>query len=96
MTTAKGTFEVKNKLLFSLTNAGQPFIRVVDKNHENRGELLLAHEHQGVDLRIDWAKEVLGSLVRVWRRPVEIHTMVDNKPTLLRFDGKEHVQRPLK
>ncbi|MCB9593831.1 MAG: SpoVR family protein [Sandaracinaceae bacterium] len=89
-------FEVKNKLLFSLTNAGQPFIRVVDKNHENRGELLLAHEHQGVDLRIDWAKEVLGSLVRVWRRPVEIHTMVDNKPTLLRFDGKEHVQRPLK
>lgn len=88
--------EVKQKLLFSLTNAGQPFIRVVDKNHENRGELLLAHEHQGVDLRIDWAKEVLRALARVWRRPVELHTLVDNKPTLLRFDGKEHVQRPLK
>ncbi len=88
--------EVKQKLLFSLTNAGQPFIRVVDKNHENRGELLLAHEHQGVDLRLDWAKEVLRAIARVWRRPVELHTLVDNKPTLLRFDGKEHVQRPLK
>ncbi len=88
--------EVKEKLLFSLTNAGQPFIYVVDKNHENRGELLLEHDHQGVDLRLDWAKEVLAALVRVWRRPVEIHTLSESKPVLLRFDGKEHVQRPLK
>ena len=88
--------EVKNKLLFSLTNAGQPFIRVVDMNHDNRGELLLEHEHQGMDLKLDWARDVLRSLVRVWRRPVEIHTLVEDKATLLRFDGKEHVQRPIK
>lgn len=88
--------EVKEKLLFQLTNAGQPFIRVVDANLGNRGELLLEHDHQGIDLRLDWAREVLRSLVRVWRRPVEIHTKVENKPTLLRFDGKEHVQRPLR
>jgi stage V sporulation protein R len=50
----------------------------------------------GIDLRVDWAREVMKALVRVWRRPVEIHTKVENKPTLLRFDGKEHVQRPLK
>ena len=87
---------VKEKLLFGLTNAGQPFIYVVDMNHENRGELLLEHDHQGVDLKLDWARDVLRSLVRVWRRPVEIHTMVEGKPALLRFDGKEHVQRPLK
>ncbi len=87
---------VKEKLLFSLTNAGQPFIYVMDKNHGNRGELLLWHDHQGVDLRVDWARDVLKSLVRVWRRPVEIHTKVENKPALMRFDGKEHVQRPLK
>lgn len=88
--------EVKEKLLFALTNAGQPFIRVVDSNLGNRGELLLEHDHQGIDLRLDWAREVLKSMVRVWRRPVEIHTKVENKPTLLRFDGKEHVQRPLR
>lgn len=87
---------VKEKLLFSLTNAGQPFIYVMDKNHGNRGELLLWHDHQGVDLRLDWARDVLQSLVRIWRRPVEVHTKVENKPTLLRFDGTEHVQRPLK
>lgn len=87
---------VKEKLLFSLTNAGQPFIYVVDNNHENRGELLLEHDHQGADLKLDWALDVLKSLVRVWSRPVEIHTQVEGKPTLLRYDGKEHVQRPLK
>jgi len=88
--------EVKSRLLFSLTNAGQPFVSVVDANHGNRGELLLSHDHQGVDLKLDWAREVLQSLERVWRRPVEIHTIVDGKPALLRFDGNEHVQRPLK
>jgi len=88
--------EVKQRLLFSLTNAGQPFIYVVDANYENRGELLLEHDHQGIDLRLDYAREVLQSLQRAWRRPVELHTTVDNKPALLRFDGNEHVQRPLK
>ncbi|MFK7985142.1 MAG: SpoVR family protein [Sandaracinaceae bacterium] len=88
--------EVKEKLLFSLTNAGQPFIHVVDKNHENRGELLLTHDHMGVDLKLDYAREVLNALVRVWRRPVEVHTIVEGKPALIRYDGKEHVQRPIK
>ncbi len=42
---------VKEKLLFQLTNAGNPFIYVEDANFENRGELLLRHDHQGMDLR---------------------------------------------
>ena len=62
--------QVKEKLLFQLTNAGNPFIYVEDANYENRGELLLQHDHQGVDLRADYAKETLRSLVRVWKRPV--------------------------
>ena len=88
--------EVKNKLLFALTNAGQPFIEVVNANHENRGELLLAHDHQGIDLRMDYAREVLSALQRVWKRPVELHTIADSKKTMLRFDGKEHAQRAIK
>ncbi len=88
--------EVKNKLLFALTNAGQPFIDVVDSNYENRGELLLRHDHNGIDLRIDYAREVLTAMTRVWKRPVELHTAIDEKPTMLRYDGKEHTQRTLK
>lgn len=88
--------EVKDKLLFALTNAGQPFIEVIDNNFENRGELLLQHQHQGIDLRVDYAREVLVSLQRVWKRPVELHTAVDTRYSLLRYDGKEHSQRVIK
>ena len=42
--------KVKDKLLFRLTNFGEPFIFVEDGNFENRGELLLRHKHEGVDL----------------------------------------------
>ncbi|MBK7582926.1 MAG: SpoVR family protein, partial [Myxococcales bacterium] len=81
---------VKEKLLYSLTNFGNPYIYVVDANFENTGELLLSHDHQGVDLRADYAKETLQALVRIWKRPVVLATVLDNKPSLLRFDGKEH------
>lgn len=88
--------EVKDKLLFQLTNFGDPYIRVVDANYGNRGELLLEHLHAGMDLRGDYAKETLGALVRVWKRPVAVATKVDNKPVLLRYDGKEHSMVPYK
>ena len=85
--------KVKKKLLQQLTNFGQPIIEVVDANFENRGELLLAHRHDGVDLRIDYAKDTLVNLVAMWRRPVGIVTRVDGKGVLMRFDGRDHTDR---
>lgn len=82
--------KVKDKLLFQLTNRGNPHIQVEDANHGNRGELLLVHDHQGVDLRADYARETLAALVRVWKRPVCVQTVVDGKNAVFRFDGKEH------
>jgi stage V sporulation protein R len=82
--------EVKQRLLFSLTNAGNPVVKVEDANHKNRGELLLVHDHQGIDLKQDYAQAVLVAMERVWRRPIELRTIVENKPTHLRFDGNEH------
>lgn len=87
---------VKEKLLFQLTNGGNPFIYVEDANFDNRGELLLRHDHQGLDLRSDWAREVLRSLVRIWKRPVSATTMAESKPVMLRYDGREHTTRHLR
>jgi stage V sporulation protein R len=81
---------VKEKLLFQLTNFGNPYIYVVDANYENRGELLLRHDHRGVDLRTDYAKQTLQALTRVWKRPVVLETVVEGKTTWMRYDGKEH------
>ncbi len=82
--------KIKERLLFSLTNHGRPWIYVVDGNFRNRGELLLRHTYNGVDLRLDYAQEVLTNLQFIWGRPVHLHTLNDNKPTLLSFDGADH------
>lgn len=81
--------EIKKALLFRLTNSGTPLIAVVDANFRNRSELLLVHQHDGVDLRLDWAREVLASLVRIWRRPVFLETVVEGRPRRLGHDGSQ-------
>jgi stage V sporulation protein R len=82
--------KIKQRLLYSLTNHGRPWIYVIDGNYRNRGELLLKHEHNGVDLRLDHAADTLANIQFIWSRPVHLQTVVDEKPTLLSFDGSEH------
>ncbi len=82
--------KIKQRLLFSLTNFGKPWIYVVDGNFRNRGELLLRHEFNGVELRLDQAKDTLANIQFIWGRPVSLNTLVDGKPAMLSFDGSEH------
>ncbi len=85
--------KVKDKLLFRLTNHGQPFIYVVDGNFENRGEILLRHQHEGVDLKLDHGRDTLANVARVWKRPANLLTKLDGKGKLLRFDGRDHSEK---
>jgi stage V sporulation protein R len=82
--------QVKEKLLSQITNMGNPLLFVEDANFENRGELMLIHEHRGVDLRPDYCKEAMRALYRLWKRPVVLRSRREEKSVLLRFDGKEH------
>ncbi len=66
--------KIKQRLLFGLTNFGKPWIYVVDGNFRNRGELLLRHQHNGVDLRLDQAADVLANVQFIWSRPVHLQT----------------------
>ena len=84
--------EIKRRLLFQLTNFGQPIIDVVDANYENKGQLYLLHRWEGVDMDIPYAQATLRSLYALWRRPVHIETLVEGK-VRMRFsygpDGDE-------
>ena len=62
----------------------------MDGNYRNRGELLLRHEHNGIDLRLDQAADTLANVQSIWGRPVHLQTVVDDKPTLLSYDGTDH------
>jgi len=81
---------VKEKLLFMLTNFGQPRVDVADANHLNRGELVLAHRYEGVPLRMDYARDVLENVQRLWKRPVNLETYVADEPSVLRSDASHH------
>jgi stage V sporulation protein R len=81
---------VKQQLLTSLTNFGQPLIDVVDANCGNRGELKLLHQHAGVDLDIEYARETLKNLYAIWKRPVLIQTKINDSIKIHKFDGTDH------
>jgi stage V sporulation protein R len=87
---------VKEKLLFLLTNFGQPRIEVADANFLNRGELVLSHRYEGVPLRLDMARETLANVQSIWKRPVHLETHFDDRPLVLHFDGTEHSEEESK
>ena len=82
--------KIKQRLLFGITNLGRPWIYVVDGNYRNRGELLLKHGYNGMELKLDQAADTLTNIQSIWSRPVHLQTVVEDKPTLLSFDGSEH------
>jgi stage V sporulation protein R len=82
--------KIKDRLLFNLTNMGRPIIQVRDGNYKNRGELFLEHVFNGVELKLDYAKDTLVNLERLWKRPVHIETALEGNKTVLSYDGKEH------
>ncbi len=81
---------IKAQLLFHMTNFGQPLIKIIDGNFENRGELLLQHDHEGIDMQPDYMTATLKNVQKVWTRPVNLVTVMDGEPQLHRFDGKEY------
>jgi stage V sporulation protein R len=82
--------KVKQQLLANLTNLGRPQIAVRDGNYMNRGELFLEHTYTGVELQLNYARDTLENLHRLWNRPVHLETVLEETPTVMSFDGSEH------
>ncbi len=81
--------QIKKRLLFSLTNMGNPLIDVVDANYKNRGELFLRHRFEGTVLDMEKAKATLKNLSRVWSRPVHIASRNEKKEFVLSCEDEE-------
>ncbi|WP_396612309.1 SpoVR family protein [Haloferax sp. S1W] len=85
--------DVKKKLLLQFTNFGKPTIAVYDGNFDNRGELLLGHQYNGVILDMKQAKGVLERVYHLWGRPVNLMTITkefdDHEVEVARRRGRE-------
>lgn len=86
---------IKKKFLFQLTNFGQPIISVVDANHNNRGELLLTHLYEGIEMQPDYMQETMKNLQAIWGRPVAVATVLDGEPKIVSFDGADFKNQTL-
>ena len=56
-------------------------------------EIPLREDESRKYLKIDYAKEVMRSLVRVWKRPVNLASITETKQVTYRYDGSEHSQK---
>lgn len=84
---------IKSKFLFQLTNFGQPLIKALDKNINNKGELLLSHLFEGIELQPDSMKETLVKIYEIWNKPVHIATVLDQQAKRVTYDGEGyHIQ----
>jgi stage V sporulation protein R len=86
---------IKQTMLYHLTNMGQPFIYVVDGNYCNRGELYLAHKHNGLDIEIKYAIETLKNLHKIWQRPVHLQARIDDDMILFSYSGDQPKQQTI-
>jgi spore cortex formation protein SpoVR/YcgB (stage V sporulation) len=68
--------DVKKKLMLQFTNFGKPTIVVADGNYDNRNELLLEHQYNGVALDLEEAKNTMERVFELWGRPVNLRTIV--------------------
>ncbi len=86
--------DIKQQLLFNLTNFGDPIIEITDANYQNRGDLYLVHHWDKIDLRVDYAEATLENLQALWGRPVHLETVMGEKGTaLFSYDGTKHSRK---
>src|SRR5690606_34674335 len=85
---------IKKKFLFQLTHLSQPIISVVDGNYRGEGELLLTNLYEGAELQAGYMQATMENLYQIWKKPVNLATVMDGEGKIYTFDGKELKNQP--
>ena len=80
---------IKQKFLFQITNLGQPIISAVDGNFKGKGELLLTHLFEGVDMQAGYMQATMENLHAIWKAPVHLATVMEGEGRIYTYDGSE-------
>jgi stage V sporulation protein R len=74
----EGWKKVKDSLLKNIGDNGIP--RVIVSDISNSGDLILQHDHDGRDLDLDYADNVVASIKRLWDKDVKFFTIIEEEP----------------
>ena len=72
---------VKRELIKNIGTASIPLIFVDEI--ETDGTLVLGHEHDGRDLEIQYANQVVKHIKTIWKKPVRLITLVEGEPWII-------------
>jgi stage V sporulation protein R len=84
--------KVRDSIVRSMTNFGRPYIVIEDADYNRARELYLKHEYDGQELDVDYAEKTLEYIYRLWGHPVHLETWLDNRETLLTYNGSRHTK----
>jgi len=73
---------VRDNLVKSLYNGGNPKIVAVDGDYDGKRMLYLRHVHEGVDLDVYYLEKTLALVGYLWGKGVILETILDNKKVL--------------
>ncbi len=93
--TDKDFEEVRSQLITARVNGGFPFIYVENGDYSRNGELYLIHGYEDIELDLPYLENVLQYIYKLWGRTVHIETVIEDKKTVLSFNGEKHMQRKL-
>ncbi|GAA0376500.1 SpoVR family protein [Bacillus horti] len=80
---------VRDQLVNMRVNGGFPYLMVEDGDYQQRGELLVKHYYEGMELDPKYIEKTLPYLHYLWGRTVHLLTIVDGKEVLYSHDDKK-------
>jgi len=81
---------VRDTLVRSMDNFGQPYITVDDGDYRQNRELYLRHHFEETELDIRYAEKTLQYLYALWNRSVHLETIIDERRVRLSYDGRRN------
>jgi stage V sporulation protein R len=87
--------KVRNGIVHSMANFGDPYIVIEDGDYKQNRELYMKHMFEGVPLDLGYADKTLQYVHTLWGRAVHLETMMDNKKVLLSYDGRNTTKRAI-
>ena len=78
---------MKEKLLQNLTWCGSPRVELIGADENGCGELLLRHHHDGRDIRLAEAGDLLRNLSLIWGNSVHLLSLDEGQERRVTVDG---------
>ncbi|MCR2821105.1 SpoVR family protein [Lederbergia panacisoli] len=80
--------EIRDQLVNMRVNGGFPYLTVNEGDYMKNGELYLKHSYEGIELDLKYLEKVLPYIHQLWGRPVHLESVVESRPMLFSFDGR--------